>query len=322
MKYIKINELYEEKYKKYYYLVVRIPDYKYDIESERVKEYEPLIFGGLQKGVFTGLKGISDNIDILNAFFDIRDMLLVMPKDSVDNINNNLFKIDYFDVHKLCENDMFLLRRIYQENPDYKLSHLFSQIENRHSLFRDIKSNMFKVLKKHLSIHQLNKFYKIRKKALEIDILYLIENTVYKVLDGIEINSFDELVDIFYTYYKTVDVDILIRNMPYMSYQSGEELKLKIKSINRQMVSDSLRYIIVAFGCCFLSEGEILVNDKNFNIPNDTIIFLKTKEGSIIKDIVAKYNLDDFYKIKYVKDVTIKFKSLAPYFAKTLIRNI
>lgn len=304
MKYIKINELYEEKYKKYYYLVVRIPDYKYDIESERVKEYEPLIFGGLQKGVFTGLKGISDSIDILNAFFDIRDMLLVMPKDSVDNINNNLFKIDYFDVHKLCENNMSLLRRIYQENPDYELSHLFSQIENRHSLFRELKSNMFKVLKKHLSIHQLNKFYKIRKKALEIDILYLIKNTLHKVLDDIKINSFDELVDIFYTYYKTIDVDILIRNMPYMSYQSGEELKLKIKS------------------CCFLSEGEILVNDKNFNIPNDTIIFLKTKEGSIIKDIVAKYNLDDFYKIKYVKDVTIKFKSLAPYFAKTLIRNI
>jgi hypothetical protein len=319
MKYIKINELYEELYSKYYYLVVKIPSYRHtEIFGIDTKNTEK-VFNGLLNGKFVGLTGISDNVNILDSFFDIRDMLLVMPKESVKKINTNLLKIDYFDVEKLCDNNMLLIKRLYGHyDTERNISFLFSQVLNKKDLFRYPNSKTFDILKKNLDVYKLNLFYKIRKKASNTNLMFLIDNSAYLILSENEsINNFSDLVDAFYNYYKTVDNDVLANKLPYR-----RDKNLKLNMITREMVEDAMRYIILSFSCCFLSEGEILVNNKYFNIPADTVIFLKNREGSIIKNIVSEYKLDEIYKIKYVKDVEIKFKSLSPYFAKTLIRKL
>lgn len=92
-----------ENYSKYYYLVLRLNE----------KTFENLI-----SGKFKNLKGISDNVEIINRFFDIRDILLIMDKKSVKELND-IEEVKYYDIDFLVKDSFKNLKRLTFDNKDY-----------------------------------------------------------------------------------------------------------------------------------------------------------------------------------------------------------
>jgi hypothetical protein len=65
----------------------------------------------LHKGEFEGLQGISDNEKIINSFFDIRNLMLVMDKEKVKSMNI-IDQVQYDSVEYLVDNNFQILSRL------------------------------------------------------------------------------------------------------------------------------------------------------------------------------------------------------------------
>lgn len=220
----KLNEyvLSTEKYNDYYYLVLRLNE-------------NTLI--NLESMKFEGLKGISDNTNIINSFFDVRDILLVMKKQKVNQLNE-LKKIDYTNIDELCENNMALLKRLYHAADDYDIHSLLYQgmmklsyINRRPTNFDD------KIVKLYNKLNKYN-YKDIRN----------FERDLFSV-KGIKVESFKDLVT------KTSEI---------------------LTNYDTQVIEDIISVCILAFASMFKNEGEIIVKNNTFNIPPDSILFFKT----------------------------------------------
>lgn len=158
-----INEynLSTENYSKYYYLVLRL--------NENT-------LNNLYTGRLDGLNGISNSTNIINAFFDVRDILLVMDKKDVEELNF-IEKINYDDIDALSKNNFKLLKRLYDVKDDYTIQSLLYQG------FMKIKHG--KDYKKLRSIV----FDKLR------DLRYGLERNIHKLGDDFSNNTYDEFID-------------------------------------------------------------------------------------------------------------------------------
>lgn len=158
-----INEynLSTENYSKYYYLVLLLNDNT---------------LNNLYTGKLDGLKGISNSTNIINAFFDIRDILLVMDRKDVEELNF-IEKINYSDIDALSKNNFKLLKRLYGVKDDYTIQSLLYQG------FMKIKHG--KDYKKLRSIV----FDKLR------DLRYGLERNIHKLGDDFSNNTYDDFID-------------------------------------------------------------------------------------------------------------------------------
>ena len=301
MKYLKINEIYEDKYNEYYYLVMNIP-------SDRLLgDNNNRVIDGLKNRKFIGLKSISDNIGIINGFFDIRNLAIIMPKVSTDIINK-LEKIEYFDVNYLCNNDMEVLRRMYNVDSDYDNASLFSQISTRGSYWQ------YKTPKIQ-NDKTLNDFIKIRNFAFNNYKQYkIIQDSQHQILRGKKVKNFNHLVYIFYKFFKNTDNDTLFRNLPY---RSDKNLELELLTV--ECITNILKYLILSFSVCFSTEGEVLIKDNFFNIPDGSTLIVKYKDN--IKYFMDDEDIKNKYDIKYIKTTSVYGKTEVNL-AKTIIRNL
>lgn len=259
----RVNEyvLTSEKYNNYYYLVLRLN--------------EPT-FKSLLDHKLDGLKAISDNIKIVNSYFDVRDILLVMPKTGVDEINN-LIKVDYDDIEQLCANNLSILKRLYDVKDSHANNSLLYQAVQRISYIdRGLKQYNQQVIKLYNKIRRHN-WQKFKK----------FTDDIYKLKDSVVIN-FDDLVDNYY-------------NLLHDSYTKDE-------------LREFLTLIILSFSHIFRNEGEMLVSDKTFIIPDGSYIFIKKQQPDSYdtqskEELMMQYlpNLKKSYNVKLLPYIYNKY---------------
>lgn len=81
------------------------------------------VYQSLAKMEFEGIRGISDNPKVSNAWFDVRSIMLVMPSSGVKRLNN-IEQIEYFNPDDLVKNNLEKLNRILdneREDKEYGL---------------------------------------------------------------------------------------------------------------------------------------------------------------------------------------------------------
>lgn len=240
-----INEYNNSKYADYYYLVLRS---KYNDKpiSETLKDKK-----------IDGITSISDNEKIIDSFFDIRPLMLLLPKENTNNCNN-LTKIIYTDINMLCDNSFYILRRLYDVDDTYPLDDLLYQAYqrlNRPKIKNKIVINMRNHINKSPQLHQ---------------ILILVNKIKHG--DDIELNNFSELVDYFYEKIKNSDIEYIFKNH-FM--KPIVDTDIFINNFNIKQVEYVLKYIIINFACLFENEGEVIINDSILNIPDGTIAIVK-----------------------------------------------
>lgn len=272
-----------ENYSKYYYLVLRFDD---------------RTLSGLAKGEFAGLKGISDDIKIVNAFFDIRPMLLVMDKEKVDKINE-IEKFDYFNIDFLVKDNFKNFKSILQYDDDYEISYiLYQSFRKVFELFGEISSAS------RSENHQLIKLRRIigSKKY----------QPLWKTLDHYSNSVFDKI-----KYVK--DFDDFISQFNRNMY--GEKIwdKLKFIEWDKKMVRTCLEFLIINHASIFEHEGELLVKSETFKIPDGSILLIKEElfAGDSEADINLNVNSNENnirLMNKYMDDLKnrLKFK-IIPY---------
>lgn len=158
-----INEynLSTENYSKYYYLVLRLNDNT---------------LNNLYTGKLDGLKGISNSTNIINAFFDVRDILLVMDRKDVEELNF-IEKINYSDIDALSKNNFKLLKRLYGVKDDYTIQSLLYQgfMKIKHGKdYKKLRSIVFDKLS---------------------DLRYGLERNIHKLGDDFSNNTYDDFID-------------------------------------------------------------------------------------------------------------------------------
>jgi hypothetical protein len=228
-----INEynLKSENWEKYYYLVLKLNGETID---------------NLLKGELKGLKGISDNVKIIDAFFDIRDILLIMNKDEVEKLNK-IEKIDYDDVNLLTNNNFKVFKRMSgSEN-----SHIESII---YQGFRKLES--FNSYKKYAN-DRLIKLYKLFYEGKLRYLLNWMDNNSYKIIEKIgKVKNFKDFVN---KIWKSVK----------------EKIGADKDFATKEQVSSCLELILLNYANMFKREGEILIRSRTFKIPENSTLLIK-----------------------------------------------
>ena len=80
-----------------------------------VLKFDEKTFNSLSEMRFEGLKGISDTINIVESWLDVRAVLVAMPADEVFKLNN-IHPIYYFKVDQLVSNNFKILRRMWNKS--------------------------------------------------------------------------------------------------------------------------------------------------------------------------------------------------------------
>lgn len=253
------DKLYEfqlstENYSKYYYLVLRFNE----------KTLQNLVDGKL-----VGLKGISDSENIINQFFDIRDVLLVMKKEEVESINN-LEPVNYDDVEYLSKDNLKVLKRLYQEPNDYNNGSLLYQGIRKCEYY---KYGEFKNDNYLTSLNRkVNKYYGLFHK-LDRDYSHDLNEIKYA-------KDYNDLLE-----------------------QAFNIINPKDENFTKEIIDLFLKYIILTFASLFKKEKEVLVKNEVFIIPEKSFLFIKhfhPDSGTQYDNekIVEKYT--DKLKKKYI----------------------
>jgi hypothetical protein len=235
----------------------------------------------LLSGELKNLIGISDNINIINGYFDIRDILLVMKKESVQTLNE-IEKVRYDDLVYLTKDNMKVLRRLYQVDDDYSTGSLLYQGIRKTEYFENYKKNIDNNLLK--LYRQINgQMYDLFR---ELD-----ERDIHKIGD-LKIKNYQELLD--------------------KSLQILNKEKPKYK---RDELDIMFQFIILAFASVFKNEGEILIKNNRFIIPDDTFIFIKENHP----ESYTYRNQDEILK-KYIDRLKEKYTvKILPYIKGDII---
>jgi len=262
-----ITKLYEyvlsnENFSRYYYLVLRFNE----------ETFQPLIDCKMEK-----LVGISDNVGIIPSFFDIRDLLLIMDKKSVEDLND-VEKVNYESLDYLCEDSFKVLKRLAQVPTDSSINSLIYQGFRKCEYYKH---------KKNLEINnQLHKLEKIKNNNISV-FKYLDDNS-YKILKNIE---------------KTIDFNDFMEQV----YKSLDVLK---SGLDKKIVRYIFEYVIIGYGILFKNEGEVFVKNEIFNIPEKSVLLIKEQNPNSYtfdehKVILDKY-IDELKKIYRVKQLKYK----------------
>lgn len=289
-----INEFYAENYNKFYYLVLRSKEST--IES-------------LNDGKFVGLVGISDSEKIIDAFFDVRDILLVMPKKDTESINNkSLKKINYSDIDDICDNNFAVFRRLYDVDETYSVNSLIYQARQRTNRVEHMKK-----IKKPITpiiLNMYNHIYNYKYDSYNVYREFIVFLDYYgtKVIPE-NASNFSELCE---TVFQNISDENLIKNTTYTNYNPQNF----ISSFTKKVVEYVLKFIILNFMDSFKNEGEVLVMSDTFKIPQSSFLIVKRRKYEREYDYETALKEVNKYPIYWINKTDTSHKN-----AYHIIRN-
>lgn len=248
-----INELYDTNYQKFYYLVLN--------GKENAIE-------GLKNREFKGLIGISDSEKIIEAYFDIRDILLVMPKVECDKLNN-LLKIDYLDIDLLCNDNFKVYKRIYQVDDSYNIESLIYQAVQRKDRISFKIGKKLSVTSQIVNMYKHIYNYRFDKKNSYYDLLYLVNRYCHKIIPE-QAENFKDLCE---KVYNNLQDETIINSLG--TYHDYDPKKIDFSIFNKKVIEYILKFILLNFVDGFKSEGEVLVTSDTFKIPDNSFLIVK-----------------------------------------------
>jgi hypothetical protein len=269
--------------------------YEYKLSTENYSKYFYLVLNltektlkSLYKGKIDKLVGISDSEQIINAFFDIRDVLLVMDKDKVINLNE-VENVDYDDVEYLVKDNFKKLSRItghYKYDDEIKIKTIIYQAFRKHTYNSKSKG----------IINELYKLKKLIKSSDYSKLFDYIDSNTHKIFN-FKVSGFNDLVN------KTLEN---LKNEIHKTRNFGSYEKLPTP-IDENKVSNILKYLILSYASLFKDEGEWLIKNDSFIIPENSTILIKENSPNSYtnKENMRMINewLDELktkYKIKFL----------------------
>ena len=298
------------------------PDKFYLVLRDNIKTFE-----SLSQLEFKGLKGISDNPNIINSFFDIRPILLVMDGKEVLKLNKNLQKIDYENPHQLVSNNFEILSRLLG-NDELLLRNIFNVMKVK---IGDLFFNNWKLRDKNKELVSTVNFFEEHE--------YEVSNIIKKeVKKGLIINNLWGFTNVVLNSYKQLKKENNIKTSK-QSYKKINYNELYHMIINNPRYTYYvLQEILLAIGSSWKDkEGEWVIKkdkiDKElyFKIPQNSTLYFKTSlnpdnaseleeiknyqknykswndgysndtDISILHDNIKTYNLANLYNIEYIK---------------------
>ncbi len=278
---------------KWFYLVLRVD-----------KAWDSLL-----KMEFDGLTGISDNPEIINYWFDVRDTLLIMKGDEFLKLNPNIHKVDYNNPNQLISNNFKLLNR---------LLHNAENTEHYYDVIQKILSHSERVKTNNDKYHLISKFLNLN---------------VYKVEEIIsdEINDKNTIINNVWDF-----VNIIWKNLPTMvqkynkNYPWGKPYD--INDFDKNAIYFIIQQGILKLSESWTNEGEwIIKKDKATNkrllkVPSNSKLYFKInitdpkeiermkaankwghhsgiedKNLKLVTDMIESYHLDKLYDVEFIQ---------------------
>lgn len=243
---------------------------------------------------FNGLTGLSDNPDIIHAFFDIRPILLVMDAKEVIK-NNDLQKIDYKNPHQLVANNFKILSRLKQDGEEMRLWSIFNTFKNHIDNLTFIKN--WKTREKNEPLIKTAYFFKQHEYEVKKILEKILEKRFKK---GLVINNLWEFVNEILKAYKILKQEGNIKNSEesYQRHDFNEDYDLIINNprYTYYIIQEILLDITKGWAD---REGEWIVKpnkisgERILKIPTNSTIYFKTNLDSTNKD-----DLEDIKKYK------------------------
>lgn len=267
-------KLSNENWSKYYYLVFRF--------DERTLQ-------GLSDGEFKGLNAISENIEIVNRFFDVRPMMLIMDKTKVEDLNE-IEKFNYYDIDYLCKDNFKNFKRVLDYDDEYDIDYILYQS------FRKADRFLGELLSRNRSKN--SHYIKLRKlisTSKYLELFGILDGYSSSVLKRIKsVKNFDDFISQFY------------REM------YGEKIwdKIRFTEYNdKKMIRNCFEFLIINHASLFEKEGEVLVKSDTFTIPEKSVLLIKDTlfsddyHATSNKILMTQYNdkLKEIYKLKLIK---------------------
>lgn len=214
-----------------------------------------------------GLKGISDNIEIINHFFDdSHKFLVVMDKNKVEELNE-LERVEYYDIYKLSKDDFKILRRLH----GYSDSSITDMLA--HQFYKKTRKTKNRRLLKITKIFFAKEYDRLRE--------ILESSFLGKILESIQsVKDFDDFISQF--------------------VESAEIFNLKFTRENYKIAWE---YAILNSVADYEYEKEVLVKSDVFVIPKDSIIIFH----KIPEQMYDDQRLFDIYLPILKKNFKIKF---------------
>ena len=336
MKYLKLYENFineskiESKYPNWFYLVLR---------DSRNSNNSKLTWESLSRIEFDGLRGISDNILISRAWFDIRPVMLVMPANKVIQFNN-IDKIQYFNPDQLVENNFEKLIRIYGNEKGDEEHNLTSTIikllqsissismnnvigsKKRSRIYgtwhRDITHvptrDLMRVLNVPTFYYDFSKYVynEIKSNNITINNIEDISNLIGKYIEEnreelskTEYNKPGRLSDLvsYYDKYGSRQFDKIL------NWATGVTGKIYNRREGEWIIEKGTNFIVPDGSYLFIKETPSNINDEVGYREWEEDVYKHTERMNElpgytpdeIKEVVSDYNLDKMYSIQTVK---------------------
>ncbi len=243
MKYIKLFENYNEKF----YLV--IDDVSRLLNSESF----------LEKGTLKGLKGISENEDILNVLGTFCDIFIEMDKNKVLE-KNNLTKVIYDDINFLCDNNFKNFKRI--KSYGLNLYNDYRFFTNYFSLISMEESYMFDLKKENIELYE-----------------FLTSKHFHNIIftEKPELKNFDELLN-YILHFLKMDENILRNDLSQLFISDAYKYRYEEEWIN-----NIDEFIIPNNSIIEVYPDYIIDNIGEENLEECISFFEKVKHRYIIK---------------------------------------
>lgn len=221
-----------------------------------------------------GVMGISSSPEIINRWFDIRDVMIVMPSDKLIEMNN-LHPVYYYNPDQLVSNNFKLIIRLKQ---DYKSPGPEKTVVN------GILKNTMNQMEMYGNYEKQYKF-KDRQKERYALMKYLnrrsweISEYVYrKIEEGFIVKNMNDFNNIVYSAIMSDTVrEETGSNIPY------GEIPLSKKSIDKNLLMKVLKGCVYYLGNVFNDEAEWIVKDKTLKVPEGSKLVIKQDVGNYAK---------------------------------------
>jgi len=242
-------------------------DIEYQLENHVISQ--------LKHRKLKGLKGISDQGDIIFQFLGVgRDAMLLMNGSEVIK-NNKIIKIEYGNPSFMLADNMKFLRRVWNKSAN----------DNRGTLFN---------LAEYLFNEILRDF-----REYEFDIR---GNAPYQTMadknnTGIEINNVNDLIK---WWENTVEIILQQKNDGY-----GSREKWLFNELKEKITKDKLKKYITGI---FNQLQKVYSDEGEWSIENDTLIVPKNSWLYILVPSTPKNVLDDFNKGKETLLISMRYK--------------
>ncbi len=258
--------------------------------NEYFTTYDEKTFEELKNGVLKGVVGVSSSPNNIAEWFIHRDCLIVMDYDEFMAINETEI-INYYDPYQLMKNNLYLFKRLYANISRYgeqKDSYVFKQ-----TLVKILEKIILEInLKMNLAEGQkLSELYRISRFLSPYETRAFpewIEKNEIKIESPIDLTN------------AILDFNKLMDGASYLGY--GFE--------NPVLTFDELLPVvekgITNASRVYDSEQEIVLNNRELNIPKNSQLFFIGKDEvgrereSNRDELIEKYNLKELYKLFFI----------------------